>query len=164
MLGMLIVPTLTGPRVAVTTWEWGRALLWKLCNLFCANAIFIARWFRSHLMITWWWLDGNICELLLDQMLGFSLHIVFFLIYQMHFYKARPAEQCMLDSFTLHWMKQMKFICLLFEKSTLNRIKFPILDPILEKKRVGAESQTRGGRIAHDLYSRKKGRWDQIGY
>ena len=33
-----------------------------------------------------------------------------------------------------HWMKQMKFICLLFEKSTLNRIKFPILDPILEKK------------------------------
>ena len=40
-----------------------------------------------------------------------------------------------------HWMKQMKFICLLFEKSTLNRIKFPILDPILEKKRGLAHSR-----------------------
>ena len=134
----------------------------------CGSApiYFVQMQFLLHIGFghTWWWLDTNICELLLDQMLGFSLHIVFFLIYQMHFYKARPAEQCMLDSFTLHWMKQMKFICLLFEKSTLNRIKFPILDPILEKKRFGAESQTRGGSIAHDLYSRKKGRWDQIGY
>ena len=105
---------------------------------------------------TWWWLDTNICELLLDQMLGFSLHIVFFLIYQMHFTThGLQSSACWIVS---HWMKQMKFICLLFEKSTLNRIKFPILDPILEKKegRRRVVNQRRQHR-AWSVQSKKKG-------
>ena len=103
-------------------------------------------------------LDGDLMVTFVSSCLikWFFSAYCFFLIYQMHFTThGLQSSACWIVS---HWMKQMIFICLLFEKSTLNRIKFPILDPILEKKRVGAESQTRGGSIAHDLYSRKKGR------